>query len=136
MKKAQAITDKLAIGLSLMCVIHCLGITILLALLPSMVALQLDDEAFHLWMIVAVLPASAYSLTLGCKRHKRYRLLILGSIGLTLLVMALVLGEERIGDVGEKILTVIGAGFVAVGHWFNYRLCRVQKYIDCACPDD
>ena len=88
-------------------------------------------EAFHLWMVVAVIPSSVYALTLGCKQHKRYRLLIWGCIGLTLLVMALVLGEERIGENGEKILTVLGASFVAVGHWFNFRLCHAQRHIDC-----
>ena len=134
MKTMQAITDNLAIGLSLMCVIHCLAITSLLALLPSMVALPLENEAFHLWMVVAVIPSSAYALTLGCKQHKRYQLVILGSIGLTLLVLALALGEERIGEFGEKILTVFGAGFVASGHWFNFRLCQAQKHIDCASP--
>ena len=134
MKTTQAITDRLAIGLSLMCVIHCLAITSLLALLPSVVALPLENEAFHLWMVVAVLPSSAYALILGCKQHKRYQLVILGSIGLILLVLALALGEERIGEFGEKILTVFGAGFVAVGHWFNFRLCQTQKNTDCACP--
>ncbi len=142
MNAAQGITDKFAISLSLMCVIHCLALPVLLALLPGMAVLQLDNEAFHLWMVVAVLPTSIYALTLGCKQHKRYQLLILGTIGLALLVMALVLGEERIGEAGEKILTVLGAGFVAVGHWFNYRLClshkysRTQKYKDCNCPND
>ena len=133
MNTVQALTDKLAIGLSLMCAIHCLAITSLLALLPSVVALPLENEAFHLWMVVAVLPSSAYALTLGCKQHKRYQLVILGSIGLTLLVLALALGEERIGEFWEKILTVFGAGFVASGHWFNFRLCQEQKHSNFAC---
>ena len=119
-----------------MCAIHCLALPLLLILLPSIAALQLDNEAFHLWMVVAVLPTSIYALTLGCKQHKRYQLLILGFTGLALLVIALVLGEERIGEAGEKILTALGAGFVAIGHWFNYRLCRAQKHKDCPCPDD
>lgn len=136
MKTAQAITDKFAIGLSLICTIHCLALPILLALLPSMAALQLDNEAFHLWMIIAVLPTSIYALTLGCKQHKRYRVFILGSIGLSLLVLALVLGEKHVGEAGEKILTIIGAGFVAVGHWFNYRLCYTQNHKDCDCPSN
>jgi hypothetical protein len=134
MKTVQAITDKLAIGLSFMCAIHCLAITSLIALLPSMVALRLDNEAFHLWIIVAVIPSSIYALTLGCKQHQRYRLLIWGFIGLTLLVMALFLGEKLIGDSGEKILTVLGSGFVASGHWLNFRLCQAQKHTNCACP--
>ncbi|MFT6791035.1 MAG: hypothetical protein ACJA04_000235 [Cellvibrionaceae bacterium] len=136
MNTTQAISDKLAIGLSLACVFHCLALPVLLVLLPSMTALQLDNEAFHLWMLVAVLPSSIYALSMGCKQHKRYRLLFLGSIGLALLVLALVLGEERIGETGEKILTVVGAGFVAVGHWLNYRLCHRLNHKDCACSND
>lgn len=136
MKTAQAVTDKLAIGLSLLCTIHCLALPLLLALLPSMAALQLDKEAFHMWMVIAVLPSSIYALSLGCKQHKRYRLFFLGSIGIALLILALALGEERIGETGEKILTVLGASFVAVGHWFNYRLCRTHNHKNGSCPND
>ena len=63
MRTAHAITDKLAIGLSLMCAIHCLAITSLIGLLPSMVALPLENKAFHFWLVVAVIPSSAYALT-------------------------------------------------------------------------
>ena len=102
MKSHQKIADKLAIGLSLACVLHCLALPIMLVLLPSLAALNLDNEAFHLWMVVAVLPSSIYALTMGCKQHKRYQLLVWGIVGLALLVLALALGEERIGEWGEK----------------------------------
>ena len=136
MRTAQMVTDKLAIGLSLACAIHCLALPILLVLLPSAAALQFNNESFHLWMVVAVLPTSIYALSMGCKQHKHYRLLFLGSFGLALLVMALALGEERIGEAGEKILTSIGASFVAIGHWLNYRHCQTQNNADCACLTD
>jgi len=136
MKAAQMVTDKLSIGLSLACAVHCLALPTLLVLLPSIATLQLDNEAFHLWMVAAVLPCSIYALSLGCKQHKRYQLLLLGFIGLVLLVLALLLGDERIGETGEKILTVFGAGFVAIGHWLNYQYCQTQKYIKYPCCDD
>ena len=135
MKTTQAITDKLAIGLSLACVIHCLALPVLLVLLPGIAALQLNNESFHLWMVVAVLPSSIYALTFGCKQHKRYQLLFLGSVGIVLMILALFLGEAVIGELGEKILTTVGGGLVAAGHWFNYRLCN-KKDNDCACPND
>lgn len=135
MKTTQALTDRLAIGLSIACAIHCLALPVLLILLPSMTALQLNNEAFHLWMVAVVLPSSIYALSMGCKQHKRYQLFILGSIGLTLLVIALLLGEERIGETGEKLLTALGASCVAIGHWFNYRLCNTKPHEDCACSD-
>ena len=135
MSRMQTVTDKLTIGLSLGCAIHCLSVPILLAMLPGMAALQLDTEAFHFWMLVAVLPTSIYALTMGCKQHKRYRLFLLGLTGLSLLVLALALGEARIGELGEKILTLIGGAFVALGHWLNYRLCQTQNHENCACPN-
>lgn len=132
MKTEQVVTDKLAIGLSLVCAIHCLAFPLILILFSGIVALP-DNEAFHTWIIIAVLPTSIYALTLGCRRHKRYRLLILGFAGLSLLTMAVMLGEETIGELWEKLLTVLGASLVGIGHLRNFRLC--QQNIDCACPD-
>ncbi|MDC9724724.1 MAG: MerC domain-containing protein [Gammaproteobacteria bacterium] len=132
METLQTITDKLSISLSLLCAIHCLALPVILTLLPSLAALQLDNEAFHYWMVLAVIPTSIYALTMGCKRHKHFRLLLIGGAGLALLVLAVVLGEEAIGESGEKILTLLGATLVAIGHFWNFRLCRQQ---DCACPD-
>ena len=133
MKSTQILTDKLAIGLSLACAFHCLALPIVLALLPSLTILHLDNEAFHFWMIVVVVPSSIYALTLGCKRHGRYNILFIGSVGLLCLVLAVALGEENITQTGEKVLTLLGASFVAVGHWFNYRLCRTKSKQNNTC---
>ncbi|MBU2884358.1 MerC domain-containing protein [Gilvimarinus agarilyticus] len=134
MKTAQALTDKLAIGLSLACAIHCLTLPLLLVLLPSLAALQLDHETFHVWMVAAVIPSSLFALTLGCKQHRRIHVLLLGTLGLVLLVMAVALGAARIGEAGEKALTLAGAVCVALGHAMNFRLCRVHKEKACPCP--
>lgn len=135
MKTIRAFTDKFAISLSLLCTIHCLLLPALLITLPSLAALHLDNEAFHFWMVVAVLPTSIYALTLGCKQHKRYGLLVLGIAGLISLTMAVMLGEETIGETGEKILTVLGSIMVATGHLLNYRSCQRQQRIDCDCSE-
>jgi hypothetical protein len=103
-------------------------------MLPSITALKLDNEAFHLWMVVAVIPCSIYALFLGCKQHNRRRLVFLTFIGLAMLLLALLLGEERIGGAGEKIMTLVGASIVALGHWRNFRLCKQREYKDCGCP--
>lgn len=133
MNSIQTLTDKTAIGLSLLCAIHCLASPLLVVLLPSLSALQLDNEAFHFWMVVAVVPTSVYALTMGCKQHKHYRLLTYGFIGLACLISAVVLGEALLGEAGEKILTVIGATIIAYGHFQNYRLCQQHKK-HCDCP--
>jgi TRAP-type uncharacterized transport system fused permease subunit len=128
MKSLQILLDKTAIGLSIACTFHCLILPFLLVFLPSLVALPLQNEAFHLWMIVAVVPTSMYALTVGCKQHKRYSLLALGAVGICFLVLALLLGERW-----EKLLTTIGAVIIAFGHLRNYRLCAVKP--DCECGE-
>jgi energy-coupling factor transporter transmembrane protein EcfT len=130
MIKIENVTDKLAITLSIACAIHCLALPLILLLLPSFVALQLNYEAFHTWMVIIVLPTSVYALFMGCKQHKRYKLLFIGFLGLILLVLALSIGNEY----WEKVLTLVGSAVIAGGHYFNYRLC--QQYPLChRCED-
>ena len=132
MKNLQTFTDQTAIGLSVLCALHCLVFPFVLVLLPSATALQLGNEAFHIWMIIAVLPISLYALTLGCKKHKRYRVVAFGCAGLVFLVAA-ILGEDLFGEAGEKSLTVIGSALLIWGHIQNYRLCREHE--NCDCPE-
>lgn len=131
MKNLNIFADKMAISLSLLCAIHCLASPLLILLLPSIAALGLSGEAFHIWMLVAVVPTSAYALTMGCKQHQCYRPFVLGLAGLCFLISAVVLGESLFGEAGEKVLTLIGAGIMAVGHGWNYRLC--QRQTSCTC---
>ncbi|WP_096085116.1 MerC domain-containing protein [Agaribacterium haliotis] len=130
MKNPSIVADKLAISLSFLCTLHCLAMPLMLILLPSLAALHLDNEAFHLWMVAAVLPTSIYALTMGCKKHKRYYLLAIGAAGLSLLVLAVMLGESVLGERGEKIFTAVGSVLIATGHFLNYRLCRQSQNCD------
>ncbi|MDA0237950.1 MAG: MerC domain-containing protein [Proteobacteria bacterium] len=130
MRSIQAITDRTSIGLSLVCAVHCLFVPVLLVAVPSLASLPLDNEAFHAWMLVAVLPISIFALTLGCKKHKQYKILALGLLGLSSLVSAL-LFESLVGETGEKLLTLLGAGLIAWGHLTNFRLCQQHDKPTC-----
>ncbi|MCY4039762.1 MAG: MerC domain-containing protein [Gammaproteobacteria bacterium] len=132
MKTLQEISDKMAIGLSLLCAIHCLAMPLAAVMLPSVAALSLDDELYHLWMLIAVFPVSAYALTLGCTKHKRYQLVLVGGAGLLLLGAAAFLGHDLLGHTWERLLTLIGASIIALGHFFNFRLCRRHEGCGCA----
>lgn len=130
MRSIQAVTDQTSIGLSLVCAVHCLFVPVLLVAVPSLASLPLESETFHAWMIVAVLPISVFALTLGCKKHKRYKILILGLLGLSSLVSALVF-ESLVGEAGEKLLTLLGAGLIAWGHFTNFKLCQQHDKPNC-----
>lgn len=132
--KVPAISpDKLAIGLSGLCLLHCLALPLFIILIPSIASLPLAQEAFHLWMVLAVIPTSLYALTLGCKKHNQISLVGYGIVGLTALISALVFGHQ-LGEAGEKVMTTIGAFIIAFAHLKNYRLCKQAKH--CPCPEN
>ncbi|MDP2561359.1 MerC domain-containing protein [Psychrobium sp. 1_MG-2023] len=132
MRKGQEITDKLSISLSALCVVHCLALPVLLLLLPSLEALQLHNEAVHIWLLIAVTPISIYALINGCNKHKRYQLLTVGTCGLLTLILAAVFGHDIAGEAGEKALTVLGAGIVIAAHWGNFRQCQKHRGASCS----
>ena len=134
MSKLQTLTDKTAISLSLACSIHCLLLPLSVVLVPTLTALPLANEAFHRYLLLAVLPTSIYALTMGCKKHKRYRVALLGSIGLLLLILAAVAGHDLLGEQWEKAATVLGSSFIALTHLWNHHLCQ-QSQNDCGCVE-
>ncbi len=131
MKNLQVMADKTAIGLSFVCTIHCLALPLLLLFLPSLTALNLMDEAFHYWMLVAVVPVSLVALSIGCKKHKNLKVLLISTIGLILMVAAALAGHDLLEEMGEKIMTLIGAVCIAIGHYLNHRLCQKNTNCDC-----
>ena len=123
--------DKAAISLSLLCALHCLATPVLITLLPSAIALKLDNELFHLWMLIGVVPISLFALTLGCKEHRNLGVAGAGTIGIALMCGAIILGNDLLGPFGERALTLIGAGFVTGSHIRNFIICRQSKVCDC-----
>lgn len=132
MIRTQTLTDKISIGLSMACTVHCLALPVLLTMVPALASLGLNDERFHMWMVIAVIPCSILALVQGCRKHKKYLLVGIVTAGLTLLVLAVFAGEQ-VGEVGEKVLTVVGSLFVAVGHSLNYWYCRKNDKDNCEC---
>ena len=125
---SNLILDKLAIGLSTLCAVHCLLLPAALAILPSLALFSVGDESFHLLLIYLVLPTSVVALTLGCQRHKERRMLLWGSAGLLVLTATAMLGHDLLGETLEKVATLAGTILVATAHLINYRCCQAA---DC-----
>jgi hypothetical protein len=84
-------------------------------------------------MLVIVIPVSGIALASGARKHGNYMLLFMGLIGLLVLASAVILGEDLLGELGEKLVTVCGSAIVAVAHFKNYRFCRDT---DCSCHNN
>ena len=133
MENIQAIADKSAIALSVLCALHCLLLPAAIVLYPSTLGFLPGDESVHLALLFGVIPISAYALIKGGKVHKSRKVFITGISGLLVLVAAVVLGHDVLGEIGEKILTVLGSIVVIIAHVRNHLICRATG---CECHDE
>ena len=129
----QLRSDKLAISLSLVCVIHCLFVPSFVVLSSGYYAAILDNEFVHNLILFFAIPVSLFALALGYKNHGAPQYFFIGITGLIILVMAVILGEPLYGETGEILFTILGSVLVVFAHYKNHQIC---KEIHCSCHDD
>jgi hypothetical protein len=128
MTKTQAFSDKFAMILSSLCVVHCLLTPLLLIAIPSLAGVALlTDESFHHLLLYFVVPVGFVALLVGFMHHRTLWVVCFGLTGLMVLSSPLVLemlglGHEVLGENGEAVVTVIGSLFVVAAHIANLRL--------------
>tara|TARA_B100000989_G_scaffold264320_1_gene216675 strand:+ start:1062 stop:1469 length:408 start_codon:yes stop_codon:yes gene_type:complete len=128
MKNTQQTLDAAAVGLSLLCITHCLLSLMPFLILPSLAATLISDERFHFGMIFLVSPISLLGLVMGLRKHGQYSVLITGACGMCLLLLVLIIGEEIIGEIGETTLTGAATLVVGFAHVRNFLLGRSQDF--------
>ena len=122
----RAIADWLGIAASMACGIHCVLVPTLLVTGTVLPASVLSDERFHEAMLWMILPAAIVAFGIGCWRHKDRWVLALGLIGMTGMAMAVAVLHDLVGEVGERVVTLLSAAVLVAAHWRNYRLCRTS----------
>jgi hypothetical protein len=120
--------DTAAIGISALCVAHCLLLPIGLSLLPSLAIMGiLSDELFHSLLVVLILPTSLVALSLGCRLHRSWFVFLLGSTGISILVLTALFAHDLFGEQFEKLATIFGAVLIAASHVQNFSLCQKKE---------
>ena len=133
MIKTQQNSDKIAMTLSMLCVIHCFFVPSFLILGAGYLSFAIDNEFVHKAIVLLALPISIFALSIGYKNHKTISFIPMAVFGLALLILAVVLGESVLGEAGEQIMTLLGSISLAYTHYKNYETC---KELDCSCHDD
>ncbi len=106
--------DRLAIGLSGLCLMHCLGTAVVLALLSS-AGSWLGSPVIHEVGLVLAMAMATLALGRGIREHGYTMPSAVGGLGLGVMAGALTLPH----DGSEALYSVIGVAIVALGHRLN-----------------
>lgn len=104
-------SDWSAIGLSGLCLIHCLAATLLLGLAPALAV-----GTPHALFFAGALALALWSLGRGVRLHKDRRVLWLGAAGLSLMSGGLWLPHSSLWD---ALVTGLGVIVLAAAHGLN-----------------
>lgn len=115
----NSLLDRLAIGLSGLCLLHCMAGFVLLALFA--VTGDWLDHRVHVIGLVLAMPLAAVALWRGWRQHGRSEIGLMGLGGLV--VMAVSLAVEH-GHAAEMLVSMVGVGLLAWAHWRNLQALR------------
>jgi hypothetical protein len=107
--------DRMAIGLSGLCLVHCLGTSILLALVASAGGMLGADWIHEVGLTLAMV-MGAIALGRGIWEHGYTMPSAVGGLGLGVMSGALTLPH----DGTEAVYTMLGVAILALGHRLNH----------------
>jgi ABC-type uncharacterized transport system permease subunit len=116
--------DQVAIALSAICLVHCLAVPVLVALLPIAAVSLGENQHFHGLMLWLVVPTSFVGLSLGFRVHRRAGIVALGAVGVVVLILAAIYGHDVWRTDVEVAVSVAGSLLLGSAHWMNFRVVR------------
>ncbi len=116
----QAWIDRSAVGLSALCLAHCIVGALLVGVLTIGGSLAMSHEV-HAFGLMLAMPLALLGLWRGIALHGRWQIGILGALGIMFMAGALVMAHGRFGEIA---LTVAGVSLLALAHIANMRLSR------------
>jgi MerC mercury resistance protein len=116
--------DRIAIALSTICIVHCLVMPLLVAILPIAAVAFGTDAHFHALLLWLVVPTSAIGFTLGFRVHHLAGVVALGAAAVGVLAVVAVWGHGAWAPATEVTVNVVASLLLASAHWRNFREVR------------
>jgi hypothetical protein len=122
--KVRGASDAFGMFASGVCLLHCVGIPLVLLALPMLEIYWLESESwFHHAMVWIVAIPAAIAFVLGYRQHKRVNIFFTAGIGLALIAAAAFYVAPNYGETWEMPVTVLGSLFLIATHLRNRALC-------------
>lgn len=122
-EKKKGFWDRLGIGLSGLCAVHCLLVPVFVSLLPLWPAFEQFHEYTHLVFFLAIAPAVVISIQ---RKQASWQIAFYLFSGLAVIFLAWFF-NGFLGEYGEAGITMVGSVLLIRGHWLNYK-CKTDTF--------
>ena len=122
MARKDDLIEGIAVGATIACLVHCLALPLLIAIIPIIPAVLPIPDHFHAIALGLAIPATGGALFAGYRRHRVAGPLFAGTAGLVLLTLGATHWEAT---PLETPVTVLGSLCIAAAHLVNWRYRRL-----------
>lgn len=112
--RSQGLLDRVAIGISALCLAHCLATAVVLGLASSLGSLFGAPEIHRIGLGIAI-ALGVVALGRGVLQHRRFVPAAIGGLGLGVMAGALFVPHGLF----EAAATIVGVSVLALGHHLN-----------------
>ncbi len=125
-KKVQTtvLLDNLGIAASTLCLIHCMAMPFLIALLPFLGLQFLEGEVAHRVIALFVFAFAIFAIGPGYMQHRKKQVLVATIFGLSLVAGALLIAGPMFGEQYELPFITTGNLILVITHLRNRKLCQ------------
>jgi hypothetical protein len=117
--------DGAAVGLSGLCLLHCLALPFVVGALP--ILLPFAAGHLHVQMLIIVIPLSVVAIGTGFTGHRNARVVLGAIAGLVLLGIGATVAHNSLGVVADRVFSISGAVVLAAAHLYNGLLARRHR---------
>jgi hypothetical protein len=118
--------DRFAMGLSALCLLHCVAPPLLIALAPTTARLLGLPEWLHAAAVFLAVPSTAIAMRQGYRHHGAVFPALMGGAGLLLLAFGAFAHETEALEVGA---TMAGSALLVLAHLRNRALRRAGSRV-------
>ena len=119
--------DGAAIGLSGLCLLHCLALPFFVGALPML--MPFTESHLHAQVLYFAVPLSAVAVGIGYARHRNPLVVLTAIAGLSLLVVGATVAHASLGLAADRTFTISGSLVLAGAHLWNGLLSRRHRCV-------
>jgi len=116
--------DLAGIGASLLCILHCVATPLLVVVLP---AIEVLERPTHAAFALGILCIGLLAFVPGYRRHRRWRVVLLGLVGFGMLSAGVLVPEGAMSETAEVAVTVLGGATLITAHLRNAYFCLLCR---------
>lgn len=116
--------DRLGIIASTLCFVHCILTPVALSFSAVWAHYLPSEERFHRVLAVMVAAIGCFAIVSGYRKHRRRRVLLLMSTGLSFIFAGAYLGDRLPSHIAEVAVTLTGSSLMITAHLINHTFCK------------